>query len=97
MDNMEYIKSLEERIEKLEKMLATFKLDNTENITFTNCRIQGMALEKCKGVTIKDFTVDGLGFASFNARIENANIHNFKNQSGKVKITNCTIHNKASK
>ncbi len=94
MDTMEYIKSLEERIEKLEKIIATIKLNNNENITFANCQIQGMALEKCKGVTIKDFTVDGLGFASFNAKIENATIHNFKNQSGKVKIRNCTIHNK---
>ena len=38
MDNMEYIKSLEERIEKLEKILATIKLNNNENITFSNCQ-----------------------------------------------------------
>ncbi len=99
MDNMEYIKSLEERIDKLEKLIATIKLDNNENITFTNCQIQGMALQSCKDVTIKDvtikdFTVDALGFASFNAKIENANIHNFQNQKGKVRIKNCTINNK---
>jgi len=94
MDNMEYIKSLEERIDKLEKLIATIKLDNNENITFTNCQIQGMALQSCKDVTIKNFTVDALGFASFNAKIENANIHNFQNQKGKVRIKNCTINNK---
>ena len=93
MDNMEYIKSLEERIEKLEKILATIKLNNNENITFSNCQIQGMGLQSCKDVTIKDFTVDALGFASLNAKIENANIHNFQNQKGKVKIKNSTIHN----
>ncbi len=53
-----------------------------------------MTLARCKGVTVKDFTVDGLALASFNARIENANIHNFKNKNGKVKISNCTIRNK---
>jgi len=31
--------------------------------------------------------------AAFNAKIENANIHNFKNQKGKVEIKNCTINN----
>lgn len=36
MDNMEYIKSLEDRIEKLEKILAAIKLDITENIMFSN-------------------------------------------------------------
>lgn len=94
MDNLEYIKSLEERIEKLEKIISSIKLEDSENITFTNCQIQGLALEKCKGVTIKDFTVEGLGFASLNAKIENANIQNFQNQSGKVKMQNCTIKNK---
>ena len=53
MNNTEYIKSLEERIEKLEKILATINLKN----------------------------------------IENANIRNFQNQKGKVKMQNCTINN----
>lgn len=93
MDNNEYIKSLEERIEKLEKFIANIKLENNENITITNCQIQGLGLQSCKGVTVKDINVDALGFAAFNAKIENANIHNFKNQKGKVKIKNCDIHN----
>ncbi len=94
MDTMEYIKSLEERIEKLEKFISAIKLDNNENITINNCQIQGMALTKCKGVTITDATVQGLGFASFDAKIENATIHNFQNQKGTVKLQNCTINNK---
>ena len=93
MDNMEYIKTLEERIEKLENIISTMVLQNGKNITFSNCQIHGMALEKCKDVTVKDFIVDALGFAAFSAKIENANIHNFQNQSGKVKIHNCTINN----
>ena len=93
MDNIEYIKSLEERIEKLEKLISTIKLDNNENVTFTNCQIQGMALQKCKDVIIKDFTVEALSFASLNAKIENANIHNFQNQKGKIIMQKCNIHN----
>ncbi len=94
MDNMEYIKSLEDRIEKLEKFISDIKVEDSKNITITNCQIQGMALGKCKDVTVNDCTVEGLGFASLNARIENANVHNFQNQRGKIKMSNCTINDK---
>ena len=93
MDNMEYIKSLEDRIEKLEKLIASLKLDNFENITLSNCQIQGVGLEKCKNVVLKEFTVDNLGFAAYKSKIESATIHNFQSQNGKVRITNCTINN----
>lgn len=93
MDTMEYIKMLEQRIEALEKFISTIKLDNKENITFTDCQIQAIGLEKCQGVSMTDMTVENLGFAAFQAKIENATIHNFSNSSGKVKVSNCTIHN----
>lgn len=48
MDNIEYIKALEERIEKLENFISTIKLVNNENITFTNCQIQGIGVENAK-------------------------------------------------
>lgn len=91
MDNREYIKTLEERIEKLEQFISAVTLNNTQNITFSNCQIQGVALTKCKDVMIKDITVEGLGFASWDAKIENATIHNFQNQRGKIKMRNCNI------
>lgn len=40
MNNTEYIKSLEERIEKLEKILATINLKNIENANIQNFQNQ---------------------------------------------------------
>ncbi|MBO5021522.1 MAG: hypothetical protein J6J13_06705 [Clostridia bacterium] len=93
MDNMKYIKSLEERIEKLEKFIAGIELKNKENISFSNCSIQGIGMHSCKGVTITDMNLQNLGLASFSTKIKNSTIHNFKNQKGKVEIKNCTINN----
>lgn len=94
MENMEYIKSLEDRIEKLEKIIATLNLCNTENITFANCNITSLALTKCKEITVKSATIDAWGMMSFNAKIENATIQKLQNQKGKVKINNSTIYSK---
>ena len=93
MDNIEYIKSLEERIEKLEKFIAGIELKNTENISFSNCAIQGIGMRSCKGVTITDMNLQNLGLASFSTQIKNSTIHNCKTKNGKVKIQNCTINN----
>lgn len=93
MDNMEYIKSLEERIEKLEKFIAGIELKNKENISFSNCTIQGIGMQSCKGVTITDMNLQNLGLASLSTQIKNSTIHNCETKNGKVKIQNCTINN----
>ena len=94
MDNLEYIKSLEDRIEKLEKFIAGIELKNKENISFSNCSIQGIGMQSCRGVTITDMNLQHLGIASLNTKIKNSTIHNFETKNGKVKIQNCTINNK---
>lgn len=95
MDNMEYIKSLEERIEKLEKFIAGIELKNKENISFSNCTIQGIGMQSCRGVTITDMNLQNLGLASFSTKINNSTIHNCETKNSKVKIQNCNINNKS--
>ena len=99
MDNTAYIKSLEERIEKLEKILGELKLENSnlaltnsESITFSNCQIQAVALQKCKDVSIQQITADNFGLAAYSAKIENAHIDSMENKSNKTKMSNCTIN-----
>lgn len=94
MENSEYIKSLEDRIKKLEDFIATIKICNHDSVSFTNCQIQGVGLEKCKNVQITDVTTQGFGFTAYSAKIENANIHNFENKSRKTKICNSKIDSK---
>lgn len=93
MDNTEYIKSLEERIEKLENFINGIKLENNDNISFLNCQFQGIAFEKCKNVSVEGLNAEGVAFASFNANIENATLNSLIAQSGIVKIKNCDIQN----
>lgn len=101
MDNTAYIKSLEERIEKLEKIIGELKLENgnltltgSENITFSNCQIQAVALQKCKGVSVECVNADTFGLAAFSVKIDSANIDKFENKSNKTKMNNCTIGDK---
>lgn len=97
MDNLEYIKALEERIEILEKFISGIELKTKNNITFSNCTIQGIGLYSHKGVTITDANIQNLGHNSFNTKIENSTIHNCQTQKGKVKISNCIINNNDNK
>lgn len=93
MDNLEYIKALEERIEILEKFISGIELKTKNNITFSNCTIQGIGLYSRKGVTITDANIQNLGHNSFNTKIENSTIHNCQSKKGKMKFSNCTINN----
>ena len=100
MDNTAYIKSLEERIEKLERILGELKLENgnlaltnSESITFSNCQIQAVALQKCKGVSVECVNADNFGLAAFSVKIDSANIDRFENKSNKTKMNNCTVEN----
>lgn len=93
MDNMEYIKSLEERIEKLENFINGIVLKDSENISFSNCTIQGIGLQKCKDISINDTNIQGLGGSFLNMEIENCTVHNCDTAKSKVKISNCTINN----
>lgn len=97
MDNLDYIKSLEERIEKLENFINTILLDSKSNIHFSNCSIQTIAMEKCKDTTFTDVDVQNLAQASFTTKIDNCTIHNCETTNGKVKFSNCSIGNKKDK
>ena len=98
MDNTAYIKSLEERIEKLEKLVSGLKLtngnlvlQNCENITFSDCEIQAVALQKSKGVSVECVNAENFALAAFSAKIDCANIDRLENKSNKTKMNNCTI------
>jgi len=94
MDNAEYIKSLEERIEKLEAFIKAFKFEECDNISISNCTFQGIGLERCKNIKISDITTENVGIASFKTNIEHATINTLGTNSAKVKIKNCTINDK---
>ena len=47
MNNTQYIKSLEERIEKLEKILATINLKNIENANIQKFQNQKVKMQNC--------------------------------------------------
>ena len=91
MDNLEYIKSLEDRIKKLEDFIAAIKLDDNNSVSFSNCQIQAVT---CKKVQIENIETQNFGFAAFSAKIENASIGTFENKSKKTKIYNSKISSK---
>ncbi len=94
MDNAEYIKSLEERIEKLEAFIKALKFEECNSISITNCTLQGIGLERCKNITISNITAHNLGIATAITNIKHSTIHNLDTKSAKVKIKNCTINDK---
>ena len=94
MDNNEYIKSLEERIQKLEEFLSALKFDESNNISITNCTLPAIGMEKCKNITISNITAGNLGIASAITNIEHATINNLDTKSSKVKIKKSTINDK---
>lgn len=93
MDNLEYIKSLEERIEKLENFIAAIKLEGKNNVSFTNCEIQGVGLQSCKNTSISCVNAENFGLAAFSVKIDAANIENIENKSKKTKICNSNFSN----
>ena len=94
MDNNEYIKSLEERIQKLEEFISTLKFEECGNISISNCTFQGIGLERCKNTKISNITAHNLGIASAITNIEHATINNLDTKSSKVKIKKSTINDK---
>lgn len=90
MDNIEYIKSLEERIEALEKIIASIEIKDAKTLTVSNCSIQNLALGKCKSAEFNDTSAQVVGFVSFNTKINTSTINEFKNNKGKFKFYNCT-------
>ncbi len=93
MDNLEYIKSLEERIEKLEKFISAIELKGKNNISFTNCEIQAIGLQSCKNTSISCVNTENFGLAAFSVKIDSSNIENFENKSNKTKICNSDFSN----
>ena len=87
MDNMEYIKRLEERIEKLEKVISVIQSGKTKSITFTDCQIYSVAVAKSKETVVKDCSAENMVNMSYKLNMVNGKINEFKNQSGKVKFS----------
>lgn len=91
MENMEYIKSLEDRIEKLEKFIAAIIIEGKNDISFNNCEIQGIALSKCRNVSVSCVNTENFGLAAFSVKMDSANIERFENKSQKTKIINSNV------
>ncbi len=94
MDNAEYIKSLEERIEKLEAFIKALKFEECDNISISNCTLSAIGMEKCKNITISNITTENLGIASCKTYLEHSTIESLDTNSAKVIIAYCTINDK---
>ncbi len=94
MVNEEHIKSLEERIEKLENIFNTLVLNYKQNITLNGCEIENVVLEKCKNVIFQHNETQTAVFMGLKTSINSSAVHNL--DSTKVKkcvIKNSDIHN----
>lgn len=60
IDKEEYIKSLEERIEKLEKLFERLCIDQCKEITFTRCSLGDIKLGDNCNITLKNCPVGGV-------------------------------------
>ncbi len=93
MVNEEYIKSLEERIEKLEKFIKLINLDDKQSIIFNGCNIGPVALEKCKEITFEHNQMETGVFAGFTNHVTDSIIHNFESVHSKSTLKKCNIQN----
>lgn len=93
MTTEEYIKSLEERIQTLEKMFNDIVLDDKQNVIFNGCSINAVAAEKCKNITVSDCKIEANATIGFSAHVSNCTIHNFDYKDSKVVLRKCHIHN----
>lgn len=96
LDN-EYVKSLEKRIEELERFIGAIKFDNAQNITFTDCSMGPVAFEKCKNVTVANNQMENGVFCAVTNQVSDSTIHNFESVKAKATIKNCEIHNYGEK
>ncbi len=76
MDNNDYIKSLEERIKKLEEFVSHIDIKKSGDISISNCNIQGIGISKGKNVSVKDCEMQGFGGNAFSFRLENCKVEN---------------------
>ena len=60
IDREEYIKSLEERIEKLEKLFEYLCIDQCKEITLTRCSLGDIKLGDNCNITLKNCPVGGV-------------------------------------
>ena len=60
IDKEEYIKSLEERIEKLEKLFEHLCIDQCKEIAFTKCSLGDIKLGDNCNITLKNCPVGGV-------------------------------------
>ena len=60
IDREEYIKSLEERIEKLEKLFEHLCIDQCKEIAFTKCSLGDIKLGDNCNITLKNCPVGGV-------------------------------------
>lgn len=60
IDQEEYIKSLEERVEKLEKLFEHFCMNQCKEITITNCPLGDIRLGDHCNITLNECPVGGV-------------------------------------
>lgn len=94
--NDDYIRTLEERIEKLENALKLITIDKNNNVSFANCQIQAVGMEKCKNISVASNSIETCAPVCFKAKIDNSSIHNMQTTNGKLNFKNCEIYNKGN-
>ncbi len=92
MDNMEYIKSLEERIEKLEEFISKIQADKLNNIKINDCQIESLVLASKKNINLNNINVQNFANASLITKIENGNIEKLEIKEGKQKFRECKLY-----
>ncbi len=97
MDNTEYIKSLEERIDALEKQLQAVIAEKSSHVSIENCTLQGISFDKCKAVTFKNNTIADMALSGTNCKLVKSTVQNLDSKNAKTKISHCTIENLCGK
>lgn len=95
MTNEEYIKSLEIRIENLEialeNLTKTATLKNAENVNFSDCTLNAVALTKCKNITFMNNKIETGVFSALKNKFNNLKIGKAEIAKSKVKFKNCSF------
>ena len=94
MTNEEYIKTLEERIVKLENIFNALVLNDNFNITLNGCAMENVVLEKCKNIIFQHSEAQTSVFMGLKNTVNNSAIHNLDCcKTSKCVIKNSNIHN----
>lgn len=95
MTNEEYIKSLELRIENLEKALETItnskSLKNQEDITVKDSNLTTLSLIKCKNIYLENNKIEAGVFTALKNKFSHLKIGKAEIVKSKVKFKNCSF------